>query len=211
MDVLTAILSRRSEHRLTEPAPATEEFTELLAVAATAPDHGQLRPWRWILLRGAERDALGECFAAEASAERAADAAAKPLRAPLLATLIFQPRPGHKVPEWEQLAATSLMSHAMMLLLHSRGYGSIWRTGVHTDSPRVRRLLDVHPAERALGWLYVGSPVPDRTAPPRLPPDVTGKVTVLRCAAPPVAAQPTDTALANPLRSEALPLSRTLP
>lgn len=191
MDVLTAMLTRRSEHRLIEPAPDLEEFAELLAIAATAPDHGQLRPWRWVLLRGAERDALGECFAAETTEERAAEAAAKPLRAPLLASLIFQPRPDHKVPEWEQLAAASLMSHAMMLLLHSRGYGSIWRTGVHTGSPRVRRLLGLRPQERALGWLYVGTPLGDRARPPRTPPDVTGKVSALQ--RPPTDVRPTGT------------------
>jgi nitroreductase len=180
MDVLTAILTRRSERRLTEPAPATEEFAELLAVAATAPDHGALRPWRWILLRGSQRLALGECFAADVSADRAADAAAKVLRAPLLATLIFRPRLAHKVPEWEQLAAASLMNHTMMLLLHSRGYGSIWRTGAHADSPRVRALLGVDADERALGWLYVGSPVRDRTPPPRPVEDFTAKISSLR-------------------------------
>src|SRR5262249_47231308 len=128
-----AILTRRSEHYLTEPAPSAQEFAELLAIAAGAPDHGQLQPWRWVLVDGAGRESLGACFAAEASADRVADAAAKPLRAPLLASLIFQPRLPHKVPEWEQLAAASLVNHGMMLLLHARGYGSIWRTGKNTD------------------------------------------------------------------------------
>lgn len=180
MDVLTAILTRRSERRLTEPAPGDEEFADLLAAAATAPDHGQLRPWRWILLRGPERSALGECFAAHAGDERAAEVAAKALRAPLLATLVFQPRAGHRIPEWEQLAATSLMNHAMMLLLHARGYGSIWRTGAYVGSPEVGRLLALAPDERPLGWLYVGTPVRDRSLPPRMPLDMTGKVSSLR-------------------------------
>jgi nitroreductase len=171
-DVMTAILTRRSERRLIDPAPTTEEFAELLAVAATAPDHGLLRPWRWVLLRDADRDALGERFAAEAGPERSAEFAAKVLRAPLLATLVFQPRLGHRIPEWEQLAATSLMSHAMMLLLHSRGYGSIWRTGPHADSPGVRDLLGLDPDERTLGWLYIGSPIRDRVHPPHVPLDL---------------------------------------
>ncbi|MFI5916389.1 nitroreductase [Dactylosporangium sp. NPDC051541] len=179
MDVVTAILTRRSERRLTEPAPDTAEFAELLAIAATGPDHGQLRPWRWILLRGDDRGELGACFAAAVSPDRAAAEAAKPLRAPLLATLIFQPRYGHKVPEWEQLAAASLMSHGLMLLLHARGYGSIWRTGAHTDAPAVRALLGLSPPERALGWLYIGRPAPARVDPIRALPDVAGKVAAL--------------------------------
>jgi nitroreductase len=176
MDVLTAIQTRRSERYLTDPAPDTREFGDLLAVAANAPDHGALQPWRWILVRGEERVALGGCFAADVDAEQAAKTAAKALRAPLLATLVFQPRVGHRVREWEQLAATSAMSHAMMLLLHARGYGSIWRTGALAESPTAHRFLGLGADERLLGWLYVGTPVRGRVLPPRVPQDLAGKV-----------------------------------
>ncbi|CAL9285695.1 nitroreductase family protein [Streptomyces sp. SudanB182_2057] len=157
MDVFTALLTRRSEHHLVDPAPGDEEFAYLLKVAATAPDHGLLRPWRWILLRGADREELGACFAAAAPEERRSQAAAKTRRAPLLASLVFAPARAHKVPEWEQLAATSAMTHSLMLLLHSRGYGSIWRTGAGVQAPAVRRLLGLGEAERCLGWLYIGT------------------------------------------------------
>jgi nitroreductase len=179
MDVLTALATRRSEHHLTEPAPGDGEFAELLAVAAMAPDHGLLRPWRWILVRDGARQSLGECFAADAVGRRPEEAAAKVLRAPLLATLVFAPRTGHKVPEWEQLAATSAMSHAVMLLLHARGYGSIWRTGAFADSPSARHLLGLQPEERLLGWLYIGTPLPDRPPPPRPAEDLRGRVSSL--------------------------------
>jgi nitroreductase len=180
MDVVTAILTRRSEKHLTEPAPDDEEFANLLQAAAMAPDHGTLRPWRWILIRDDERFALGECFAADAGSDQPERAVAKALRAPLLATLVFQPRLGHKVPEWEQLAATSAMSHALMLLLHAKAYGSIWRTGAFTESPRVHRMLGLTPDERLLGWLYIGSPKRDNALPPRFPADLTGKLSSFR-------------------------------
>nr|WP_306432928.1 nitroreductase [Streptomyces harenosi] len=174
---MTAVLTRRSEHQLTEPAPCDQEFHYLLRAAATAPDHGRLQPWRWILLRGAARHALADCLAEEARGTGRDRIAAKVLRAPLLATLVFAPRLGHRVPEWEQLAATSAMAHAMMLLLHGRGFGSIWRTGALADSAQARRLLGLRDGERLLGWLFIGTPV--RTgAPRRRPPqDVTGRVT----------------------------------
>ncbi|MFF7652127.1 nitroreductase [Streptomyces sp. NPDC007983] len=157
MDVTTAMLTRRSEHHLDDPAPTDEEFAYLLKVAATAPDHGLLRPWRWILIRGDDRDELGACFAEEAPAERRSQAVAKPQRAPLLASLVFTPAQGHRVPEWEQLAATSAMTHSLILLLHSRGFGSIWRTGAAIRSPRVRQLLGLRDEEELLGWLYIGT------------------------------------------------------
>ncbi|MFC6016155.1 nitroreductase [Plantactinospora solaniradicis] len=188
MDLVTAILTRRSEHFLTDPAPSDDEFADLLRAAAAAPDHGMLRPWRWILVRHTERHALGECFAADAGAERpdepatevATRVAAKVLRAPLLATLVFQPRLGHRIPEWEQLAATSSMSHALMLLLHARGYGSIWRTGAFVASPTARQMLGLHQDERLLGWLYIGTPPRDRALQPRVVQDVTDRLSSFR-------------------------------
>ncbi|MHC3471050.1 nitroreductase family protein [Streptomyces sp. 7R007] len=180
MDVMTAVLSRRSAHDLAEPAPSDEEFAHLLSAAATAPDHGRLRPWRWILVRGEGRTALGRCFAdhsPSSDAERHRTEA-KTRRAPLLATLVFTPAAGHRVPEWEQLAATSAMTGCLMLLLHARGYGSIWRTGRFTESADVRRLLHLRAGERLLGWLYIGTAKEAQPHRLRMPDDVSDRITV---------------------------------
>ncbi|MYS88486.1 MULTISPECIES: nitroreductase family protein [Streptomyces] len=180
MDVMTAVLTRRSEHVLAEPAPNDEEFAYLLRAAATAPDHGKLRPWRWILVRGEGRAALGRCFADDCAApgSRPDRTEAKARRAPLLATLVFAPATGHRIPEWEQLAATSAMTSSLMLLLHARGFGSIWRTGKFTESAQVRRLLGLRQDERLLGWLYIGTPGESPQHRRRVLDDVTDRISV---------------------------------
>ena len=185
MDVMTAVLTRRSEPHLVEPAPSDQEFAYLLRAAATAPDHGRLRPWRWILVRDEGRAALGHCFADEQAGPELGrsqlDAETQP--APLLAALVFSPAPngpdhGGPVPEWEQLAATSAMAASLILLLHARGFGSAWHTGRSTESQRIRRVLGLHREERLLGWLYIGTP--QRLSPSRrqVPEDVTDRVSV---------------------------------
>ncbi|MEU8927450.1 nitroreductase family protein [Kitasatospora sp. NPDC048545] len=165
---MTAVLTRRSEHRLSEPAPGDEEFIYLLNGAAAAPDHGRLRPWRWILLRGTDREALAARLAEEEEKEATAEAreriARKALRAPLKALLVFSPAAGPKVPEWEQLAATTAVTYGLMLLLHVRGYGSIWRTGRLCESAAAGELLGLRPGERLLGSLDIGTP--DRSSGP---------------------------------------------
>ncbi|ONK11837.1 nitroreductase [Streptomyces sp. MP131-18] len=180
MDVTTAVLSRRSAHTLVEPAPDDEEFTYLLRAAATAPDHGRLRPWRWILVRGEGRTALGRCLADDSPAPglRRDQAEAKTRRAPLLATLVFRPVTDHRVPEWEQLAATSAMTGFLSLLLHARGFGSIWRTGRFTESAQARGLLGLQPTERLLGWLYIGTPGEPQAPKRRKADDVTDRISV---------------------------------
>ncbi|MFI8931670.1 nitroreductase [Streptomyces sp. NPDC053474] len=179
MELEAAIRTRRSQHRLIDPAPSDEEFVDLLGWAATAPDHGHLRPWRWILVRGESRAALGAAFASGAAdAEAVQREARKPLRAPLLATLVLVPQRNHRVPDWEQLAASSAMVNSLMLLLHDRGYGSMWRTGPSVDSTGPRLLLDLASHERIIGWLYVGTPDPTRRSVPRTPVPVGHRVSL---------------------------------
>ena len=38
--------------RLLEPGPDAAQLEQILAAAACAPDHGQLLPWRFVLLYG---------------------------------------------------------------------------------------------------------------------------------------------------------------
>ncbi|WP_245873285.1 nitroreductase family protein [Streptomyces phaeoluteigriseus] len=181
---MTAILTRRSEHFLTDPAPSDDELTYLLRGAAAAPDHGMLKPWRWILLRGADRAVLGTCLTDEHPGQAAGRWVADMLRAPLLAALVFAPQPNGKVPEWEQLAATSAMTHSLMLLLHARGYGSVWHTDRLAESTAARALLRISPTERLLGGLSMGTPDPD-TKRPRWPlEDVSHRISVFRAGEP---------------------------
>ncbi|MFE5301953.1 nitroreductase family protein [Streptomyces sp. NPDC056632] len=182
MDVFTALLTRRSVTRLLDPAPGDEEFRYLLQSAATAPDHGALRPWPWwwLLMRGDGLDMVADSLGVERPDLSQAQLAAKLVRAPLKAMLVFRRRVGHRVPEGEQLAATSATTHALLLLLHARGHGAIWRTGLLCTSRTLPARLGLGAEERLLGALDIGSP--DPSAPPqrrRPPVDVGDHVATL--------------------------------
>ncbi|WP_405893436.1 nitroreductase [Streptomyces sp. NBC_01527] len=157
--VLDTVLTRRSAARLTAPAPDRDELEYLVQAAATAPDHGRLRPWRLIPVTGDERVRLGDVLGeAAATPEQAQRAAAKPLRAPLLLSIVHCPVLDYpKVPEWEQLAATTAVVTTLSLLLHSHGWGSIWRTGAAVEAPQVRKYLGLGDGEQLRGWLYIGT------------------------------------------------------
>ncbi|MEU9607612.1 nitroreductase [Streptomyces sp. NPDC048057] len=179
MDVMTAILTRRSEDLLAEPAPADDEFVYLLRGAATAPDRGDHRaapkPWRWILLRGEGHAALARCLGPGDVGE---PAGAVPPQAPLIAALVFAPQPGDRAPQWEQLAAATTVSHSLTLLLHARGYGSVWYAGRLAVSAAARALLALAPTERLLGGLWIGTPDPNRRHLRRPLEDVAQQVSV---------------------------------
>jgi len=176
--VLEAVLSRRSATRLVEPAPDHKELVELIQAAATAPDHGRLRPWRLIAVEGSDRALLGEALREAAEQpEQARLAAGRPLRAPLLLSIVFCPEADHpKVREWEQLAAVAAMVQTFLLLLHTRGWGAIWRTGAVVEAPQVLKHLGVKEDERLLGWLYIGTPPESSTARARDLLDVSSRI-----------------------------------
>jgi nitroreductase len=159
MDTRQAVASRRSIPLLAPPAPDDRELRELVQLAMTSPDHGGLSPWRLVTVRGDACRALGELFGRTmgANGARRERIVAKALRAPLLIAVVFCPREHHKVLRWEQMAATVCVVSTLILLLHDRGWGSMWRTGPFINDPEVRRFTGLVANEELLGWLYVGT------------------------------------------------------
>lgn len=176
MSVTDALTSRRSHPRLSEPAPDDAELLALIEAAASAPDHGRLRPWRLIVLRGGGREKLGEALAADRPLADRPRQLAKVLRAPLLVSIVFCPVTGSKVPRWEQLSTIASIVYGLSLALHGHGYASIWRTGDLLSAPAVREFLELAPAEELLGWLFVGTPSDGQAPGPRPVIDMVTKV-----------------------------------
>ncbi|MDO8251556.1 MAG: nitroreductase family protein [Rhodoferax sp.] len=51
-----------SPRRLVEPGPTPQQLQDILGTAAAAPDHGQLLPWRFVIVPAARRERLAEVF-----------------------------------------------------------------------------------------------------------------------------------------------------
>jgi nitroreductase len=64
---LESLLSRRSVGQLCEPAPEGDDFAHIIEAGLQAPDHGRLRPWRFVTIRGAARTTLAEMGGPEGS------------------------------------------------------------------------------------------------------------------------------------------------
>src|SRR5258708_30562652 len=57
------MIGRVSPLRVIEPGPANADLDQILAAGGRAPDHGRLRPWRFLLIRGDARHRFGDVFA----------------------------------------------------------------------------------------------------------------------------------------------------
>ena len=151
--VLDAVRRRRSRSAVTPEAPTHEELLPLVQAAGRVADHGSLRPWRLIEIRGDARYELGRALGQAAGKGEASD---KPLRASLLIAVVASRVPSGKAPVWEQDATAAGVAHVLSLLLDDTGWGVFWRTGEHTRSAPVRRVHGLRDGEELLGWLYVG-------------------------------------------------------
>lgn len=159
---LEMLMSRQSRWPLAEPAPTQSHLDIVLDAALRAPDHGQLRPWRFAIVRGPARHALGDIFV-RAARQRDPDGdaerfRAKALAAPLIIAMAAHLQQGLKVPEGEQLLAVGAAAMNMLNALHILGYGGFWATGPNSYDEGVREALGFEPADRLVGFLYVGTP-----------------------------------------------------
>lgn len=179
MDALTALLTRASAARLSDPAPDDDRLRMILSAAANAPDHGRLRPWRFLVVRGSARAKLGQALA-RALARRAPESAAQAIegerkkteRAPLIIVVSAAVQPHPTVPEIEQVIAAGAATQNILLAAHALGFGAFWRTGAAAYDDFVKEQLSMPAGERIVAFIYLGTPaapLPQRTAADSLP------------------------------------------
>ncbi|MGE4533458.1 nitroreductase family protein [Halomonas sp.] len=164
MDAMTLLHERSSMGKLMGPAPSPEELEAIYRAALRAPDHKELRPWRFIEFSGEGRERLGELFA-EADyredphvGDAALDAARKkPLRAPMVIAVIARVTPDvPKVPKMEQVISAGCAAHAILLAAHALGLGAMWRSGKYAFDPVVRKGLGLEEQDEVVAFIYLG-------------------------------------------------------
>lgn len=164
MSILSAIENRRSIAVLADPAPNEHELALILRAAQHAPDHGRLKPWRFLLIKGDSRTALGQLYLKAAkvqsttlSEDQQNRIANLPLRAPLIIVAIAQVIENHKVPVIEQIIATGAAVQNILLAVQALNYGAMWRTGEMAYNEVVKQGLGLNSADEIVAYLYVGT------------------------------------------------------
>lgn len=163
MDALEALHTRISVPKLGGDPPNDKELENIFKAALRAADHGLLRPWRFLVIRGEARDKLGQIFAAASKKDQPhisdamlEKARAKPLRAPLIVIALAAIKPSEKIPEIEQIISAGSSVQNMMLAAHAQGIGAMWRTGANAYHPVVESRLGLSANEKIVGYLYLG-------------------------------------------------------
>jgi nitroreductase len=174
--LLDLVLTRQSPLALRAPGPDEATLRAMLGAAMCAPDHGRLAPWRFVIIEGDGRHALGRVLR-DALRRRMADSAeaalareeAKALRAPTIVVVAAQVQPRKSIPAVEQVIATGIAAYNILLAAHAFGLGGMWRTGAPAYDPQVGQALGLGADTMIVGFLYLGTP--DTMPRPREPID----------------------------------------
>jgi len=160
-ETLAFLASRRSASAITlqEPGPNADELQTLLSIAARAPDHGKLAPWRFVVLSGEEKATY--VAGLEAIAARGTDSslAAKlgKLRVPPIAVAVISRHIPGKIPEWEQRLSAGAVCTLLIIAAQAMGYGANWITDWYAYDPEARALLGVRGEDQVAGFIFLGT------------------------------------------------------
>ncbi len=164
MDASTLLQQRNSAPKLCEPGPDDAALDTMLRAALRAPDHANLRPWRFLLIQGDARIKLGDLFAQallkrnpDATEAELAKAKSKSLRAPLIIAVVVRSSDHPKVPFIEQQLSAGCAAHALLLAADALGFAGIWRTGANAFDRFVMNGLGLQDNESLVGFLYFGT------------------------------------------------------
>ena len=133
----------------------------VLEAANWAPTHKRTEPWRFKVVTGEKREALG-AFLRDKYVDldpspkefKAKKLYHNPQRAAAIIAICMQRDPEERLPEWEEVAATAMAVQNMWLVCTELGIGSYW------SSPGLIRhmgeFFDLAEGERCLGFFYMG-------------------------------------------------------
>ena len=163
MDGLQAIQTRHSIGRVKPDAVPREVIEKLLNAAVQAPNHYQVRPWRFVVLTESGRNKLGEVMAQSMKAkfpqlteEALNKERGKPLRSPVLIAVGVDKPTESKVLEIENICATAAACENILLAAHALGLAAQWRTGDAARDPMVKKLLGFSEDQHIISFLYIG-------------------------------------------------------
>ncbi|MBC6997242.1 nitroreductase [Cytophaga sp. FL35] len=161
--ILDLIRKRRSVFpaQYNDKPVAKADIEKVLEAANWAPNHKKTEPWRFKVMTGKTKEKLGLFLSlkymenvADPKQMKAKKLIENPKMAGAIIAICMQRDPKESLPEWEEIAATSMAVQNMWLCCTEMGIGSYW------SSPPLIKFMDeffeMEPGEKCLGFFYMG-------------------------------------------------------
>lgn len=167
MELFDAICSRSTAKAVLGPGPTAEQTARLLEAAGHAPDHGRLKPWRFVSVDGSAREGFANALA-EARRDQIPGFTDEQMelerekirRSPsiLVAACVVR-KDIPKVPEIEQVIAVGAAVENLLLAANDLGLSVMWKTGPAAYSPRVKQTLGLQADDHIVAILHLGTKI----------------------------------------------------
>ncbi len=165
--------------RLVAPGPDDLQLDLIFRAAAAAPDHGELLPWRFVVIPASARARLAQVFAASllerdasASEGQLAQAREKAFRAPVLMLAVVRTTSANgEIPACERLLSAGCAIQNMLLVATAQGFASALTSGKALRSTALEQLFSLQAGEEAVCFLSVGTAITRKPARRRPEPD----------------------------------------
>ncbi len=163
MNAVDLLLTRVSSPVLNQPGPTSEQLDIMYRAALRAPDHGGMRPYRFLQIEGEGREKLGHVFVEAAKQTtheidevELSKLEVAPLRAPMIIVVIARLNSHPKVPDIEQYLSAGCAAHGIVLSAFAQGVDAIWRSGKMAFNEHVKARLGLDANEHIVGFVYLG-------------------------------------------------------
>lgn len=148
---------------------------QLLENANWAPTHKNTEPWRFKVYKGESKQKLATTINSllldkielgeKINPQKVEKFKSALENVPVIIAIIFERDAAQRIPEWEEVAAVSMAVQNMWLTAADMGLGAFWATPAFL--PLLNEIFEIKPAQKLLGFFYVGHIAIDYPSPGR--------------------------------------------
>ena len=165
MDALTLLTTRKSNKKLTAPAPNAEQLEQIFQAAMRAPDHGKLKPYHFVVMENEGLNKLEKLLKAaviefDLGEERLKKAENLAHRAPMVIGVVAKVDPTiAKVPGWEQMLSAGCATYGIQLAAQAQGFDNVWISGKWINGTALREAFGCREQDRVIALVMIGTSI----------------------------------------------------
>ncbi|MCK8894671.1 NAD(P)H nitroreductase [Haemophilus influenzae] len=165
MDALTLLTTRKSNKKLTAPAPNAEQLERIFEAAMRAPDHGKLHPYHFIVMENESLNKLETLLKAavvefDLGEEKLMKAENLAHRAPMVIGVVAKINPTIvKVPDWEQMLSAGCATYGIQLAAQAQGFDNVWISGKWVNGSALREAFGCREQDRVIALVMIGTSI----------------------------------------------------
>lgn len=153
--------------------PQGKELNDILQAGMRAPDHGRLKPYRFVIIEGEKAFSefhslmMQTCDELNLSDKLREKAERMSTRAPMIIAVVSQvDSDNFKVPVWEQIVTAGCAVYGMQLAANAYGYDNFWVTAKWVEGSAMRAAFGItNPDDKIVAFLLIGTAEADNRKP----------------------------------------------